>query len=303
MDTGVNDDPNILTLATNASSVVAVPELYLFTWNLCGKVDAHDLAVEHLAEQASKNHLFIACFQELPKESAIAIARKIKDSDLDHRGLRVVQSNRSIRGAALVHHPSLTVIEQSVFADEDNEFMTAVFQLPSSPMTVGVVNLHASSRATVPNEIDRAGCRALLRQAINERRLEADHVVIMGDWNSEPHKEELNAYHTFYALPSNKDPLRRQSWDERRGLKHPPFYVPQPHDPHKRGGTYLHKPSQDNQCPEYYLYDFIAFRDKKSISTQSPQILTQLVAKDVWDDAKQEPCVSDHLPVEGFLAI
>jgi len=297
------NDSNVLTPPTNPSRVTAVSDLYLFTWNLCQKVDAHELAVDHLAEQASNNRLFIACFQELPGESAIAQARKRKDDQLEQRGLRVVQSTRSIPGAALVHHPSLRVSEESVFADEDGEFMTAIFQLPSAPITVGIVNLHATSRATVPNEIDRAGCRALLRQAINERRLEADHIVIIGDWNSEPHKDELNAYHTFYALPSSKTPQTRESWEKRRGLEHPPFHVRRPHDPHGRGGTYLHTPPQNNQCAEYCLYDFIAFRDKKSFSIQEPQILTQLVAKDVWNDAEQRPCVSDHLPVEAFLAL
>ncbi len=292
-----------LTLRTNRANVGGVSDLYLFTWNLGERMAAHDLAADHLAEQVTNNRLFIACFQELPGKSAIASARKGKIDELEKRGLNVVRSDRSIRGAAFVCHRDLTVIQESVVADEDGEFMTAIFQIPSAPVTVGVINLHATSRATVKELVDRAGSRALLRQAINSKRVNADHVVIMGDWNSEPHEDELNAYHCFYTLHWSRDAQTRDSWQRRRGLEHPPFYVPPHHDPHGRGGTFVHTPLQKNQVKSYHLYDFIAFRDKTSISSNKPRVLTQLVAKDVWNDAEQRPSVSDHLPVEGFLAL
>jgi|GEM_PF-4330314 len=67
--------------------------------------------------------------------------------------------------------------------------------------------------------------------------------------------------------------------------------------------AYLLSPSQNNQSPDYCLYDFFAFRDKSSIAPRSPRILIELVGKGIWNDEEERPCVSDHLPVEGFLAL
>ena len=52
----------------------AVPELYLFTWNLNKDRAAHDLTIKHLAQRGARD-LFIACVQELPGKSAFAQAR------------------------------------------------------------------------------------------------------------------------------------------------------------------------------------------------------------------------------------
>lgn len=68
-------------------------------------------------------------------------------------------------------------------------------------------------------------------------------------------------------------------------------------------GTYVHEPSQSSQSAEHCLYDFMAFRDQKSIPHKKPQIITSLAATEVWNEKTRRPCVSDHLPVEGFLAL
>ncbi len=67
-----------------------MPAVYLFTWNLrvetknSSKIrfDAHDLALQHL-EKKGKDMPFIACFQEVPAQSLLAMARDAQISLID----------------------------------------------------------------------------------------------------------------------------------------------------------------------------------------------------------------------------
>lgn len=269
--------------------------IYLFTWNLANKTDAHDLAVEHLAQRGTKN-LFIACMQELPGKSLISQARKTPLATLASRRIAVVPTPRLVPGLALVHHPDLTV--ERVEIDEDGEFITAIFALPASRKRLGVVGLHAKSKVGMHRPEDQGGSRALLRHEINQLRLTCDHKVILGDFNSPFDAREVQSWHCFYALSGSSRPLSTEGAARRRGIDHPPLYVVRPRNADALG-TFVHS---DSGSAQDLIVDFIAV-DEATRAGSSSEILTTVSAKSIWDPAKQRPGLSDHLPVEGTVHI
>lgn len=287
-------------------------QIYLFTWNLHGSAAAYDLAVDHLAQRGTTD-LFVACFQELPSASSVARARtsaKASDSgasvsanarraallDLDGRHIKVIETSAVARGLALVHHPGLAV--QRVEVDEDDEFVAAVFQLPASKKQVGVVGLHALSQVDMHKAEDQGGSRALLRHAINELRLNCDHIVVLGDFNSSLNAREITSWHCFYVLNGAFKPHLAPSRAQRRGLDHPALYSVLPSNAPAMGT--LHH--EDTGGYEKQTVDFIAV-DKGIHEAARSQILTMVSAQSIWDSRNESPTLGDHLPVEGTVSI
>jgi endonuclease/exonuclease/phosphatase family metal-dependent hydrolase len=142
---------------------------------------------------------------------------------------------------------------------------------------------------------DRGGCRALLRHAINGLRWKADHMVILGDFNSRSADPEVGSWHCFYALGSQEYPLDHA---DRRGEAHPPLYVVPPSNPVGMG-TYFY---EDSGRRGFQTIDFIAVDAGTKASAKST-ILTAVAAKSVADTATNRPNLSDHLPVDGSVEI
>jgi hypothetical protein len=66
-------------------------------------------------------------------------------------------------------------------ADEDNEFIAAVFERSADRKTIAVVGVHAKSMLGMQRAEDRGGSRALLRHAIAEERPAlSDHLPVEG---------------------------------------------------------------------------------------------------------------------------
>jgi endonuclease/exonuclease/phosphatase family metal-dependent hydrolase len=279
-------------------TTTSVASVYLFTWNLGKKAagEAHALTLEHLALWGTR-HPFIACLQELPGQSSIAQARRRADPGLAGRSIAVVEVPRLAARLALVHHSNLTVVD--VHADEDDEFVAAVFRLPSSNKQIRVVGLHAQSKADMQKAEDQGGSRALLRQAINailQRGPTCDHTVILGDFNSPIASQEMQSWNCFYVLSENR-PRRGPSYAHRRGLRHAPLYAVSPQN--RLTGTYSLDDSAGTANP---TIDFIAV-DEGTLHGASSRILTEVATKTVWDFDEERPSLSDHLPVEGFVDI
>jgi endonuclease/exonuclease/phosphatase family metal-dependent hydrolase len=282
-------------------------EVYLFTWNLHVKtknssktrLDAHDLALQHL-ENKGKDMPFIACLQEVPASSSLAGARDgvtqlsdvavVTPSSLDPKGRKTMP-----RGMAIAFDPRLTLT--MAYADPDEEFLDVVFELPASKKTIRVVGLHAKAVVDMPEDEDRGGSRALLRHAINERRLVVDHFVLLGDWNSELTSREISSWHCFYALNRNTKKLMKPKQGDRRGREHPPYYVVHPGGNDSLGTFAFCDSGEDSRK----TIDFIA-ADEGSYQRIRSAILTSVASASVATP-EGEPSVSDHLPVEGILVL
>ena len=267
----------------------------LFTWNLSKKTEAYDLAVDHLAIRA-KNGPFIACLQELPATSSIAQARHTPQPQLAASNIAVVSTTRLVPGVALVHRADLSVVAGTAFADEDEEFVAAVFQRPADPKKIAVIGLHAKSKANMHRKQDHGGARALLRHAIHALELKFDHQIVLGDFNSSLTSWEVQSWYGFYALSTN-GPITKPSHARRRGFDHPPLYVVRPQNEHM--GTFVHADAGGNEKP---AIDFIAV-DKAAHAGASSKILTNVAGETVWDFLEERPNPSDHLPVEGRIDI
>jgi hypothetical protein len=271
-------------------------DVYLFTWNLRHKSDAHDLAVDHLAAR-TPGRLVIACLQELPAASDVSAARSGNVASLQNKNLDVVRSGTVVPGVALVYHVGLSVEGQPIL-DCDGEFVAAVFRPPSSRKTVAVIGLHAKSKIDIRDPSDGGASRALLRHAINQLRFfAADHVVILGDFNSHFGAREMLSWHGFYALSGEAQPLREAAALTRRGFDHPPLHVVRP----ANGGLSTMK-LKDSGVNMPNIIDFITV-DAKTHANATSQILTTVSGTSVWDAATEKPTPSDHLPVEGEIAI
>jgi hypothetical protein len=294
-----------------------VAPVYLFTWNLCNKAkasskrarapgnkpnvsgQAHDLTVDHLAHWGT-THPFIACLQELPAQSAIDEGRKntaTAVAALAARKIAVVVTRRVNPSLALAYRSDLNVVDVEV--DEDDEFVAAVFRLPSSTKQVRVIGLHAQSKGNMQQPQDHGGSRALLRHAINailQRKPRCDHTVILGDFNSPIASQEMQSWNCFYVLSENR-PRKGPSFARRRGLDHAPLYAVSPRN--KPTGTYVYDDSSGTTSP---VLDFIAV-DEGALGGASSRILTEVATKTVWDFEDERPNLSDHLPVEGFVDI
>jgi len=271
-----------------------VAAIYLFTWNLNKKTKAHDLTVDHLALRG-KNAPFIACLQELPSASWIAKARRSPQPQLASRNIAVVSTLRLAPGIALVHHADLKVVGTPI-ADEDQEFVAAAFQRPADPKKIAVIGVHAKSKVDTPRPEDHGGSRALLRHAIHALGLNCDHQLVLGDFNSPMLSREMQSWHGFYALSSNKR-LTTPSSARRRGFDHPPLYVVRPSN--EPMGTFAHGDSGGNENP---ALDFVVV-DEATRSGAHAKILTEVAGESVWDSVEERPNVSDHLPVEGMIDI
>ncbi|MDO9019908.1 MAG: hypothetical protein Q8S73_01875 [Deltaproteobacteria bacterium] len=270
-------------------------KLYLFTWNLKHKESAHEHLVRHLSARGQED-LFVACVQELPGESLIARARRSLQAELTDVGISVVPASKSmVPGLALAHHPDMDL--NWSHWDEDGEFVAAIFQLPSSKKQVAVVGLHAKSKVDMQDLADRGGSRALLRQAINEHRLQrrADHLVVLGDFNSAIDDREIRSWHCFYALGRRDRPL---GFESRRGVPHPPLYVVRPRNEDDQG-TFKYPDSGVDQRP---IVDFMVV-DEGTREQTSTRILTEISGRPVWDPAGLLPALSDHQPVDGLIEI
>lgn len=276
-----------------------MPEVYLFTWNLQGKRNAHDLALQHLAMQGVHKP-FVACFQEVPAESKLALAR---GGSLALKGIAVVSKadlassgvTTHPRAMALAFHPDLKLL--SAQADPDGEFIAAIFQPPSSKKTLGVIGLHAASKVNMQHKEDQAGSRALLRHAINELKWTTDHTVILGDWNSHIEAREITSWHCFYALSPKQRALLQPGLAQRRGVDHKPYYLVVPQN-HAVQGTY---DFTDTGGAGPVTLDFIAV-DEATRGMATSSILTALAATPVASNTGA-PSLSDHLPVEGTIQL
>jgi endonuclease/exonuclease/phosphatase family metal-dependent hydrolase len=276
---------------------VHVASVYLFTWNLGTDApgQAHDLTVEHLARRAT-THPFVACLQEIPARSLIGEARRGRNPGLFARRIAVVETAKLGSRIALAYHSDLTVLD--AHADEDNEFVAAVFQLPSSNKQLRVVGLHATSQVRMPQPADQGGARALLRHAINAilQRSPAHHTVVLGDFNSEITSREMQSWNCFYALSEHR-PRTGPSFRRRRGLDHAPLYAVWPQN--KAMGTFV---LDDTGGTSPLTVDFIAV-DEETRPRASSRILAEVATKTIWDIEGERPNLSDHLPVEGFVDI
>jgi hypothetical protein len=209
--------------------------IYLFTWNLQWKTRAHDLVVDHLTLRG-KEGPFIACLQELPADCWIAKARHTPEPELASRGIAVVSTLKLVRGIALVYRADLDVVGTPI-SDEDGEFVAAAFQRPPDPRKVAVIGVHAKSKVDMPHPQDHGGSRALLRHAIHALGLAFDRQIVLGDFNSSLLSREMQSWHGFYALSSNRR-LTEPSSLRRRGFDHPPLHVVRPSN--EPIGTFVH---------------------------------------------------------------
>jgi len=272
-----------------------VAAIDLFTWNLTKETEEYHLALDHLAMLAKKGP-FIACLQELPAASSIAQARSTPQPELAERNIAVVWTTKLVAGIALVHHPDLSVVGTGC-ADEDGEFIAAVFQRPADPKKVAVIGLHAKSKVDMKHAEDHGGARALLRHAIHALELKGDHQIVLGDFNSSLTSWEVQSWYGFYALSTNS-PNTKPTWARRRGFDHPALYVVQPSN--ERMGTFaLTDDVGGNERP---AIDFIAV-DKAAHAGASSRILTEVAGETVWDAVEEGPKPRHHLPVEGKVDI
>ncbi len=232
--------------------------------------------------------------QELKEDSEIGRGRSAPSTTLQNSRIAVVQpTGKKPRGIALLHHSDLEVVESH--ADSDDEFVAALFRLPSSKKLVAVAGLHAKSKGDMQSEADRGGSRALLRHAINARRWQAEHRVVLGDFNSHYNHREIFSWHCFYALSSPHLALDHQ---KRRDEDHPPLHVIAP-DNAQTTSTFVH-PDSGSSSPQ--VIDFIAV-DERSVPGAKSTILAEVAAKGVRNQTTNRPNVSDHLPVEGSIEI
>lgn len=269
-------------------------KIYLFTWNLRNKTEAHDLTLDHLALRG-KDEPFIACLQELPRDSLIAKARRKTQQELASRNMAVVSTPTLARGIALVHRADLKVVGTPT-ADEDEEFVAAVLQRPADPKKIAVIGVHAKSKADMHCPEDHGGSRALLRHAIHALRLGYDHQIVLGDFNSDLESREVQSWYGFYALSSNK-PITKPAFARRRGFDHPPLYAVRPLN--ETIGTFELRDSGSNETP---TVDYVVV-DEATRSGANAKILTEVAGKSVWDSVEERPNMSDHLPVEGMVDI
>lgn len=270
--------------------------IHLFTWNL-GKTNAataHQVALDHLALLGTKGP-FIACLQELPATSSIALARRKPQPQLASSNIAVVSTLKLVRGLALVHHPDLALVGTPV-GDEDEEFVAAVFQRPADPKKIAVIGLHAKSKVDMQRGEDHGGSRALLRHAIHALGLTCDHHIVLGDFNSQLTSREVQSWHGFYAI-STLAPVTAPSAARRRGFAHPPLYALSPSN--NLIGTFVH---DDSGGSERQVLDFIAV-DGAARPGAISRILVEVAGASVWDSVEQRPSLSDHLPVEGMVDI
>jgi hypothetical protein len=275
--------------------------MYLLTWNVNGNVEAHNLARDHLARKGAKE-LFVACFQELPATSDIAGARVQEDKReaLLSSSIAVVPgaAGKLVSGLAIAHHPALVL--SKVQHDPDGEFSAAIFQLPLSIKTLGIIGLHAKSKIDMRHPEDHGAFRALLRHAINELRFACDYQVVLGDFNSAIDSHEIRSPHCFYALAGPDIYWGNTSLTSRRGVPHVPFYTVMPaNSVDGNMGTFVLKDYGTRRMP---IVDFIAVDDATRAGANS-NILTTMLGKSLWDLTKMQPALSDHLPVEGSVDI
>ncbi|MBK6532928.1 MAG: hypothetical protein IPF99_26060 [Deltaproteobacteria bacterium] len=174
--------------------------LYLFTWNLHFRKEPHDLTVQHLARKG-QSELFIACGRN-SRRTVRSVAVAVRSTTLQNSRIAVVQpTGKKPRGTAPLHPSDLAAVESH--ADSDDEFVAALFRLPSSKKLVAVAGLRAEGKGEMESEADRGGSRALLRHAINARRWQAEHRVVLGDFQQSLHNHrEIFSWHCFYALSS-----------------------------------------------------------------------------------------------------
>ena len=268
--------------------------IHLFTWNL-GKIPgAHRLAVDHLAHLGTMGP-FIGCLQELPAASWIAQARRKPQRELALRKIAVVSTPELVPGLALVYRSDLALVGAPV-ADEDGEFIAAVFQRPADAKKIAVIGLHAKSMVDMPHTQDHGGARALLRHAIHALGFTHDHQIVLGDFNSSLRSRELQSWYGFYALSDN-DPVTRPAYERRRGFAHPPLHIVRPSN--EPQGTFVQGDVGGREKP---TVDFIAV-DKLSHTGATSKILVAVEGASVWDSLQGRPSLSDHLPVEGMVDI
>jgi hypothetical protein len=264
----------------------------LFTWNLKGKGDAHDIALAYLRRAAARETL-VACLQELPGNSRVALARLSGTGKVHSPDLRVVGLTRPVRGLALLHHKDLKV--ERVVEDQDDEFIGAEFSLPGSKKRLAVVGLHAKSKVDMASAEDHGGSRALLRHAISESRLVYDHLVVMGDFNSDLRAHEMQSWHCFYSLAAG---AKRKDPTDRRGFAHEPLWAVMPSNDDTMG-TFLRT---DSSGAFLKTIDFIAV-DGATRKRAKSRILTALHTVPLWDAQAGMPTTSDHLPVAGSIQV
>jgi|GEM_PF-5560258 len=267
-------------------------EIALFTWNLHGKADAHDLALGHLLRSCAKETI-VACLQELPGKSSIAFARRKGNGTKLGASLRVVESNPLVRGLALVHHEDLRL--DRVLVDPDKEFLAAEFILPSSTKRLGVVGLHAKSKSDMRRAEEHGGSRALLRHAISALQLNCDHLVVLGDFNSPFGAQEIQSWHCFYALAPGSEAV---SADTRGGYAHKALHTVPPENAPALG-TFRWS---DSGSTKYETIDFIAV-DAATRTGASSKIMTSIQSRSLLDLKTSKPTPSDHLPVSGTINI
>lgn len=281
-----------------------MPELYLFTWNLHKSQDAYDLVVDHLTQKAQQG-LFVACLQEVPGKSDILAARDSTWSTetnaaitrLASKNIAVAQKERTDplpRGLALVHHRALQL--QESFYDCDTEFIAAVFSFYGK--LIAVIGLHGLSQASINQPTELGGNRALLRHALNACDFvwQSDHVIVLGDWNSNVRSLEISSWHCFYVLSGESQPRDDRSKKDRRGFHHKPLFMVKPKNISEDGTIrYVRSGSTDVE-----LFDFIAV-DQKSLGSVRAEILTNVMSQPIWDSNDPMKDLSDHRPVEGYL--
>lgn len=291
--------------------VTEMSDIYLFTWNVGGKKnkkkasEAHDLCQGHLAKKG-KEGPFIACLQELPSGSLIDSARKNQpdaQKELQKLGINVVVAKQPPDSLALVYGSDLKPITEPE-CDPDKEYAAIVFEHIPSQTTIGVVGVHAKSPVDMQKPEDIGASRALLRQAINalefmKKKSDVNQrKLILGDFNSHCDNHEIQSWHCFYALTTNR-PVKGDSYLHRRNLYHEPLYIIQP-SLHDMKGTFVFKDSSSNGSSK--VVDFFVVDEQTRFGATST-ILSVVNAESVWNEEEFLPCLSDHLPAEGRIQI
>jgi endonuclease/exonuclease/phosphatase family metal-dependent hydrolase len=199
---------------------------------------------------------------------------------------------------ALAFHPSLTQIGPTL-VDHDDEFVCAVFQIPSAKKTMAVVAVHAQGIHGDEALVARAGARAGLRHEISALRLQCDSLFVLGDFNSHYAAPEISSWYCFHAVSGTMAASAKRAYNKRRGVDHRALHVLVPTNPAM--STFMRGDGEPNPSP--LILDFVAVDADSHARGARATIMTVLAAETVYDAVNERPDkrISDHLPVEAAV--